>query len=288
MGIRYLNSLLNKKCKKSIKKMNLSCLSNKTIVIDVSIYLYKLSENGKLIEEMNELMCIFKKYNIIAVFVFDGIPPNEKNDILKKRHEEKIKSENEYKLLEKQLQENQRINELNLDESSCESSNESSCESSCESSNESFRENRETCENIRKKMSCLKKNFIYISKQQIKDVKECILQHNFTYIESPEEADEVCAKLVIGQKAWGCLSEDMDLFVYGCNRVFRSLDLVNHTVVCYNTKKILYELSLTQKDFREICILSGSDYLTNKNKVKKKFCFFMYIYNNVYHFNFLY
>jgi len=66
--------------------------------------------------------------------------------------------------------------------------------------------------------------------------------------------------LVLKNKVWACLSEDTDLFVYGCPRVLRYLSLLNHTAVLYDMEKILCELGLTQSQFREICILSGTDY----------------------------
>ena len=66
--------------------------------------------------------------------------------------------------------------------------------------------------------------------------------------------------LTIKGKVWACLSEDMDMFVYGCPRVIRYLSLLNHTFVMYNMKGILTELGITQKELREICILSGTDY----------------------------
>jgi len=65
------------------------------------------------------------------------------------------------------------------------------------------------------------------------------------------------------KKVWACLSEDMDMFVYGCNKVIRYLSLMNHTVVIYDTKEILNDLGITQKELREICILSGTDYNNN-------------------------
>jgi len=63
---------------------------------------------------------------------------------------------------------------------------------------------------------------------------------------------------------WACLSEDMDMFVYGCPRVLRYFSLLNHTAVLYKMKYILQELGVTQKEFREMCVLSGTDYnITN-------------------------
>ena len=42
-------------------------------------------------------------------------------------------------------------------------------------------------------------------------------------------------------------------------QIFKS---IKHTVVLYDTKEILESLGITQKNLREICILSGTDYNT--------------------------
>jgi 5'-3' exonuclease len=114
-------------------------------------------------------------------------------------------------------------------------------------------------------MDQLKKQFVYITHEKIEKVKELIRAYGATYYDAPGEADELCALLVIKKKAWACLSEDMDLFVYGCNRVLRYLSLVNQSFVLYHTKGILESLNMTQKEFREICVLSGTDYNINAN-----------------------
>jgi len=87
----------------------------------------------------------------------------------------------------------------------------------------------------------------------------------FSYIEAPCEADELCAKLVLKHKVYACLSEDMDLFVYGCPRVLRYLSLLHKSVVMYDLNIILNELHVSMDDFRNICIVSGTDYNINKN-----------------------
>jgi hypothetical protein len=40
----------------------------------------------------------------------------------------------------------------------------------------------------------------------------------------------------------------------------RHLSLLNHTVIFYNTNGILRELKIHMRDFREIMVLSGTDY----------------------------
>ena len=50
------------------------------------------------------------------------------------------------------------------------------------------------------------------------------------------------------------------MFVYGCPRVLRYFSLINHTVVLYQTDKILDQLGMTQEEFRSICVVAGTDY----------------------------
>jgi len=52
----------------------------------------------------------------------------------------------------------------------------------------------------------------------------------------------------------------MDLFVYGCPRVLRYMSLVKQNAVCYHMSDILQELHVTQAEFRDICVVAGTDY----------------------------
>jgi len=229
MGIKYLNSFLRNECKESIKMSSIAELSGKKIAVDISIYIYKYVGEGALIENMYLLLSIFRYYNVIPIFIFDGKPPPEKKDLLIKRKNDKKEAESEYIILEKKLKNNEEMNDYDKQE-------------------------------IISNMDLLKKKFITITKEQIDSVKELIRSYGCTYYDAPGEADELCALLVIKRKVWGCLSEDMDMFVYGCTNVIRYLSLLNHTVVIYDLKEILNTLKMTQKEFREICVLSGTDY----------------------------
>jgi len=52
----------------------------------------------------------------------------------------------------------------------------------------------------------------------------------------------------------------MDMFLYGCHFVIRNLNLLRHTAIVYNTNSILTELEMSTDDFREILVISGTDY----------------------------
>ena len=229
MGIKNLNRFFKEECKDSIKIIPLSQLSGKKIAIDISIYMYKYTADNTLIENIYLMLSVFRHYNIIPIFIFDGKPPAEKMALLQKRKDDKILAQNEFNKLKLQL-------ETTIDEN----------------------DKQEIINN----MDLLKRNFIHITKTQIQTVKDLIRSYGATYYDAPGEADELCALLTIKNKVFACLSEDMDMFVYGCPRVIRYLSLLNHTVVLYDQKEILDCLGISQQHLREICVLSGTDYNT--------------------------
>jgi flap endonuclease-1 len=244
MGIRNLNRYLRNNCPESIRCIPISDISHKKIAIDISIYLYKFESENALLENMFMMLSIFRHYNIIPIFIFDGKPPDEKKALLKKRKEDKKTAQEEYYKLEQSLQDKQVITSLQ---------------------DKQVITSLQDKQNIIAKMVQLKKQFVQINKEKIENVKSLIRAYGATYYDAPGEADELCALLVIKKKVWACLSEDMDLFVYGCSRVLRYFSLLSHTVVLYFTKGIFNELNMTYKDFKEICILSGTDYNINTN-----------------------
>lgn len=229
MGIKYLNKFLKDNASNSIKLCNLSELSGKKIAIDISIYMYRFASDDTLIENMYLMLSVFRNYNIIPIFIFDGKPPAEKRELLQKRKEDKQEAEQEYQKLKNSLEINRDMDETDKQE-------------------------------ILNNMDILKKKFISISKNDIEMVKNLIRACGATYYDAPGEADELCAMLTMKDKVWGCLSEDMDMFVYGCHRVIRYLSLMNHTAVIYDLKGILHNLGINQQNLRDICVLSGTDY----------------------------
>lgn len=109
-------------------------------------------------------------------------------------------------------------------------------------------------------MEYLKSQMTRITHNDINKVKEILLLNDIQVIQADTEADIVCANMVINNEAWACLTNDMDMFIYGCPRTIRLLDLNNQTIIFYDLYKILLELNINMTSFREILVLSGSDY----------------------------
>jgi flap endonuclease-1 len=234
MGIRLLNKYIKTNCKKGVNVIKMENLRGKYIVIDTSIYLYRFLQEEVLLENFYLLLSLLKYYNITGIFVFDGKPPEEKYKLIQKRNSVKAEAREKYKELEI------KINEIN--------------------DNEYEKEGKNVIEN---EMVELKKKFVKLERYHIDSIKKLITAFGESYIDAEGEADQLCAKLVIKKIAYACLSEDMDLFLYGCPRVLRYLSLLNESMVLYNLSEILKELEISLNDFRQICVLSGTDYNDN-------------------------
>jgi 5'-3' exonuclease len=232
MGIKDLNKFLQEHANEHIKKIHFNQMYGKKIAVDISIFMYKYAATGSLIENIYLMLSIFRYYHIIPIFIFDGKSPNEKKNLLMQRKEERKNAENEYNNLQMKLDSNFNMEELEKQE-------------------------------IINNMNSLKKKFVHICKKDIEIVKKLIQCYGATYYDAPYEADQICALLTIKGKVWACLSEDTDMFVYGCPRVIRYFSLLNHNAIIYETKEILKTLDISQIDLREICVLSGTDYNIN-------------------------
>jgi hypothetical protein len=120
-----------------------------------------------------------------------------------------------------------------------------------------------------KQLQELKNKSIKISETHCQTVKRILDEHNITYYHSTQESDPLCVFFVNANRAWACLSEDMDMFAYGCKRVIQNIDLQNHTFRLYSLQHILSELRIEMNDFKHILILSGTDYNDSSGNLYK-------------------
>ena len=231
MGIKLFAKLLKNECYNQTKKIHLSALYGKKICIDTSIYLYRFKANDALIENFFTMCSLFKKYNIIPMFVFDGKPPEEKREELDNRRRDREKSKETYNKLVSELGEN-----ISIDD--------------------------------QKELNKLKRNMISITKEDVNNVKVLFDSYGIKYINALGEADILCASLVLKKKVYAVLTEDMDLFAYGSPIVLRYFSLLQHTRILYDLKIILSTLGInSKKEFQLLCVLSGNDYYNSKNNI---------------------
>jgi len=234
MGVRKLNRFIQHKCPDASCRVHLRGLAGKRIAVDTSIYMYRYSGEGALLENMYLMASVFRHYNIHAVFVFDGVPPPQKTEIIEIRKKKKDQAKKQYDTLLKMTKEKR-------DASGCEITTTE-------------------LDDIEETMRELKKQFVRLRDCDVSSVKELLVSFGFATIDAEGEADALCAKLSIRKRVDACMSDDTDMFVYGCPVVLRNISLLNHSVMRYDTNVILKTLGLTQQEFKMMCVVSGTDY----------------------------
>ena len=106
----------------------------------------------------------------------------------------------------------------------------------------------------------LKPQFTKVSKVDVYQVKTLMDSFGASYIDAPNEADEICAMLVLTNQVYACMSDDMDMFIYGCVRILRTINLDSQSAILYNLESILTSMNMTLHEFRQVCVISGTDY----------------------------
>jgi 5'-3' exonuclease len=256
MGVRYLNTLMKRLAPKGLKTVQLCDFSGKRIVIDTSIYLHKFLAANSLVESMYFMIAQFKYFSITPIFVFDGIAPAEKQGVLNSRECVRENARQKYNQLSEVLN-----TEMQLKLQSQELQRDDAIEGGSENANVDS-EVEHVVSNIQQQMRSLKRRFIRISNSEVSEIKRLMREFDVTYIESDGESDALCAYLVKADFADACMSDDMDMFIYGCPVVLRHVNIWHGTGVQYTLPVILEEMQVSLHEFRMVCILSGTDYNT--------------------------
>ena len=229
MGIKLLNKFLEQETKRS--RCHLSKFANKKIAIDISIYLYQFKkESDNWLSKLYRMCIIFRHHRIRPIFVFDGFERSvDKNKTLEKRREVR------HKLFEK-IEEIEKMKDYEMSD-----------------------------ENI-KLLDDLKKRTKRPNRDDIIKAKKLFDACGLQYIQPQGEADEVCVALVNKNIVYACLSNDTDMFALGCKRIMKNFNIISHNVDFYSLEDIVSNLKMDIKSFKQLCVLSGTDYnFTNKN-----------------------
>ncbi len=226
MGIPHLNKFFQTNCKHCISNIHLNSLNGKIIAVDISIYLYKFNLSGSIIDGLYQFIICLKKKNITPLFVFDGKAPKIKEATIQRRKKERRLAKEKCLKLEEELR------------------TAASFEKSI----------------ILEELTAMRKRATGLPSNAYEMAKECISMAGLTYYQAYSEADALCVKLVEQNLAWACLSDDMDMFVYGCPRVLRNLNLFKNRVNLYDFSEILNTLDMNINTFKLMCSVSGTDY----------------------------
>ena len=238
MGIKNLTSFLLEHCPEAIRQSHLSDFKGSKCAIDVSIFLYKFKYKGnKLIPKFFEQINRLRINDIIPIYIFDGVPPEQKSDVINNRKNKLIYKKNKIDELKKELEETEDQTKIN---------------------------------EIKSKIYSLDTKIISITKDDIYQVKYLFDILNIKYIQANGEADLLCSNLCKNNIVEFVISEDMDLLTSGTKLLVRDFNINNNKITLYNLKTILTKLELSYEKWVELCIMFGCDYLKRINGIGPK------------------
>ena len=108
-------------------------------------------------------------------------------------------------------------------------------------------------------LSYLRQQCVYLRRTDVLQVKALMNAHGVTYYNAVSEADPLCAYLVRVGRADACMSDDMDMFAYGCPRVIRNVNLATESAVLFDLDSMLADMGICLEEFRQIALLYGND-----------------------------
>lgn len=226
MGVKLLNTFLRKKYPRVIREIHWRNFYGKKIVIDTNNYIYKFLSEDNLLGGFIRMCDLFKYFNILPLFIFDGKPSKEKREEINHRKKTRQKMKKFY--------------DKNKDKISKKS-----------------------------QIEC-KRKIVKVTHTETQLVQNILTAYGMKFIKAPGESDILCCKLVKDGKFDACLSEDMDMFAYGCPIVLRCYTDIN-TIMMYNLNYILICLKLNLETFKYLTILANL-----KNKEKNHTIFYYY------------
>jgi hypothetical protein len=116
----------------------------------------------------------------------------------------------------------------------------------------------------------MKRKIVKVTASDVTKIKDVVTAYGMKHMISPGESDELCCKLVNTGKVYACMSEDMDMFLYGCTRVLRNYN-EKKSISVYNINNILNHLNMDLNSFKYLSFLGNI-----KNMSREKTIFYYY------------
>lgn len=118
-------------------------------------------------------------------------------------------------------------------------------------------------EAIQQELYLLENQMINVSREDVQLSKDLLNIMKIQYYDSENEAETLCSILCVHHQVDGVLSNDTDVLAYGTPIFLTRLNIQKETFVEISIHDILEKIDMDLTQFREFCIMCGTDY--NKN-----------------------
>ena len=267
MGIKNFHSYLRKKIPNVYETIPVPELKNKTLSIDTSIFMckFKNTYGNRWLNGFYQFILYLKKHDIHFIFILDSKPPPEKANEREIRSMNREKNRERIDILLEQwthfLERNPVVQDITLDMI--------------------LPHYDELGKFLQKKklepvfsptvvsqhLGKLQKNIIRITGEDFELLKKMFQLMNITYYYADSEAEGTCSLLNRKNVVDGVLTEDTDVIAYGTPVMYFNFSFRDQTVQKLELSNILSELEISFEQLRDFCILCGTDYNSNLEKI---------------------
>ena len=266
MGIKNLHQFLRKHCPEVYAVQPLSAYRYKKLIIDASLYMfiYKTSAGERWISCFISLLATLRRNEIHAVFCFDNGAPIEKQKERESRQASRQKIRDRAEELSEALNQYDLTGEVSKILLDVMEKAGASKEKRLLGGNGAARFERRVADTELRK---LQNQSIDISSEDFMLLKRlCGIMH-VPIVEAPDEAEKKCVELCLGGSVYGVITEDTDVLAYGCPIFLTNIEYHKSQCTELAIDDILDSLDLSYEQFRDFCIMCGTDYNKNIYKV---------------------
>lgn len=274
MGIKQLHTFIKKYLKKNYnlkdvyKEISMEHFRDKTIAIDVSIFMYKfkykLQENW--LYGFYDMIQCFQNYGIKIIMVLDGSTLPAKKLEHEKRRKQQQKMKDDIDKLEEKLRDYIENNNIHPELLELQKKNKSKVNILLKPIQEKDKKTIDI-EMIEYILNKKKSQIIKIKKKDFDLLKELLDICQIPCIVAKHEAEALCSQLCISKKVDAVLTEDTDVLAYGTPCFIYKLNTLRGIFYYLEMETILKYLDITFNQFQDFCIMCGTDYNTNINKI---------------------
>ena len=263
MGIKNLHKFLKKHCENIYVETHLSNYAYKRVAIDTSLYMYKFKAcyaNGWLTSFIN-LVAMLRKYNIHCIFIYDNGCPDEKIKEREKRSSDRQRLQEKVNMIQSDLDDFYNTGEVSTLLNTI-SSKDTPDKVRRLLSGEKF-----DVKAVERHLKKVQSQIIHVSERDFDLTRELFDILSIPYANAHLEAEKTCAQLCVEGKVDFVLSEDTDVLAYNTPRFLTKLNMSGDTCMDININTLLETIEMTYEQFRDLCIMCGTDYNDNIPRV---------------------
>lgn len=255
MGIKNLHTFLKKHCPSVYKTVPISKYKNKTLAIDLSIYVfkYKIVFSQRWLDAFLNLIAVFLENDIDLIIVYDTMAPPEKE------MERKIRSEARAKLRMKL-----EIIKYNWEIMRCELPEIIDKMPMTDDIIFQHFLNKHlypiSKSQIEAEIKKIENSLVYIEEKEFNLTRDLFTACGVNFLNSEGEAESTCSALNQEGKVYGIITDDTDVLAYGNTRMIYKIDFETKSCIEINHVDILKEISFSKEMFLDFCIMCGTDY----------------------------